>query len=205
MRRFEREARPRPPCDRRRVRVYPPRAKRAWAYAHRGAAYTDLGEWKHAIVDLNVRRGPASSPRVHVKRGTSDLAAADRGGAAQLVPDPIVAGPDPRSLWAPMVTVNARCRSPRQSGRALRYFGNPPLIRPSYASFHGDSGGSDNRAVRGSGTAQRVPSAHRVVAIETPKLSPSRHAAGHLPALPRKPQWRREPRGRPGKIARDRS
>jgi tetratricopeptide (TPR) repeat protein len=67
----------------------------------RGEAYLLKGDLDRALADADeaVRFLPASAEarllraRVHDKRGNSDLAAADRRAAAQLVPDLIVAAP----------------------------------------------------------------------------------------------------------------
>ena len=67
----------------------------------RGEAYLVKGDLEHALTDADqaVSFAPSSlearllRARVHDKRGSTDLAAADRGAAAKLVPDPIVAAP----------------------------------------------------------------------------------------------------------------
>jgi serine/threonine-protein kinase len=69
----------------------------------RDEAYLVKGDLEHALADTDeaVRFAPSSAEarllraRVHDKRGTSDLADADRRAAAQLVSDPIVAPPIP--------------------------------------------------------------------------------------------------------------
>jgi Flp pilus assembly protein TadD len=68
----------------------------------RGEANLVKGDLEHALADADqaVHFAPSSAEarllraRVHDKRGTTDLADADRRAAATLVPDPIVAPPN---------------------------------------------------------------------------------------------------------------
>jgi tetratricopeptide (TPR) repeat protein len=74
----------------------------------RGEAYMHKGDLDHALADADeaVRFLPTSAEArllrasIHDKRGNSDLAAADRRAALQLLPDPIVAGPKRESPGA---------------------------------------------------------------------------------------------------------